>query len=93
MQEIQSPKHDLDEDAANAGEIHSRSKVPRIPPAGFDPLIASTKDLLQYGYPPRPNKDKQPELRAKWESMLSKLSHIIIPQPKIPDLPRRTAIQ
>ena len=41
-------------------------------PEGFDPLQAEDKELLVYGYPARPDKDKHPELHAMWTRMASR---------------------
>jgi hypothetical protein len=50
------------------------------PPEGFDPLQAEDKELLVYGYPARPDKEKHPELHATWHRMVSRPLTIIEPQ-------------
>ena len=49
-------------------------------PEGFDPLQAEDKELLVYGYPARPDKDKHPELHAMWTRMASRPLTFIEPQ-------------
>jgi hypothetical protein len=49
------------------------------PPKDFNPLLASNKDLLKHGFPPRPNKDTHPLYFAKWERILSKPIHFVTP--------------
>ncbi len=41
------------------------------PPAGFDPLTASDKELTRYGFPPRPDPEKAPEAYAHWRKLVS----------------------
>ena len=41
------------------------------PPAGFDPLTASDKELTRYGFPPRPDPEKAPEAYAHWQKLVS----------------------
>ena len=41
------------------------------PPAGFDPLAASDRDLLRYGLPRRPDAEREPELARIWERAFS----------------------
>ena len=38
------------------------------PPEGFDALQAEDKELLVYGYPARPDKERHPELHATWDA-------------------------
>jgi hypothetical protein len=47
------------------------------PPAGFDALRASDRELLVYGFPTRPDPTAQPDLHAKWAAIYAKpLQHI-----------------
>jgi hypothetical protein len=41
------------------------------PPAGFDPLTASDKELKRYGFPPRPDAHKAPEAYRHWRALVS----------------------
>jgi hypothetical protein len=50
------------------------------PPEGFDPLRADDKELLVYGYPARPDKERHPELHETWKRMVSRPLTIIEPQ-------------
>ena len=50
------------------------------PPEGFDPLHAEDRELLVFGYPARPDKDKHPELHETWKRMVSRPLTIIEPQ-------------
>jgi hypothetical protein len=45
---------------------------PRQPPTGFNPIDASNEDLLNYGFPPRPDPQKAPLQYAKWRRPLSR---------------------
>jgi hypothetical protein len=47
------------------------------PPDGFDPVKAEDKALLAYGFPSRP---EHPELRDRWESVLSRRVRLIQPE-------------
>jgi hypothetical protein len=49
-------------------------------PDGFIPLAASPRELLAYGYPPRPDPLHQPRLHALWTKMMSRPMRIIEPQ-------------
>ncbi len=66
-----------------------------LPPAAFDARAASDRELLVYGYPPRPDVAAQPELHAKWLLAYAKpLRHItpvFTPRPEITHGPRRRA--
>jgi Peptidase A4 family len=42
------------------------------PPEGFDPLTADQRQLLAYGYPPRPDQSKDPKLHAQWRRRVSR---------------------
>jgi Peptidase A4 family len=47
-----------------------------LPPTDFSPIKATSKDLLRYGFPSRP---EQPELLERWERILSRPIHPIQP--------------
>jgi len=42
------------------------------PPEGFNPLEAEDRELLVFGYPARPDKDRHPELHETWKRMVSR---------------------
>jgi Peptidase A4 family len=50
------------------------------PPENFDPVKASDRELLVYGYPGRPDLQRHPELHEHWERMVSRPMSIIDPQ-------------
>ena len=50
------------------------------PPEGFNPLEAEDRELLVFGYPARPDKDRHPELHETWKRMVSRPLTIIEPQ-------------
>jgi hypothetical protein len=54
-------------------------------PEGFDRLKASNKELLKYGFPPRPNKDALPTHHAKWERTMSRPLTYVTPEFEILD--------
>ena len=49
-------------------------------PAGFDPVRASARELLAYGYPGRPDPERQPELHRLWTSTFARPISAITPQ-------------
>jgi hypothetical protein len=51
-----------------------------LPPAGFDPVRASDRELLAHGYPARPDQQQQPELHQHWTAMLSRPMTVVTPQ-------------
>lgn len=53
-----------------------------LPPPRFEPLKAKPRDLLRYGFPPRP---KNPHLLRRWEAALSRPIDIIQPRFHTPD--------
>ena len=74
----------------------STQKIPaRIPPpADFDPLTATNTDLLKYSYPPRPDKETTPNLRALWERKVSTSPRFVTPSGKnIRELFTKTSAQ
>jgi hypothetical protein len=42
------------------------------PPARFNPLTASDRELLVHGFPSRPDTRTQPEMAARWQEMMSR---------------------
>lgn len=42
------------------------------PPPGFNPMRASDSELIQYGFPPRPDKDTHPRGSTLWAKMMSR---------------------
>lgn len=50
------------------------------PPAGFDPVRATDRELLAHGYPARPDPERQPELHKHWTAMLSRPITVIRPE-------------
>jgi hypothetical protein len=51
--------------------------VPIMPPPNFDPLTATNKELIEFGFPPRPHKETHPIQWAKWEKTMSRpISHV-----------------
>ena len=53
-------------------EIDRRAHAFPTPPKEFDPLSATDGQLAQFGLPPRPNRDTEPELFRFWSRLLSK---------------------
>ena len=49
-------------------------------PEGFDPLTAPPSKLLHHGVATRPDKDKEPEIYAKWLKVYSKKLTYIVPE-------------
>ena len=54
------------------------------PPPGFDPLVASEKEVARYGFPPRPDARKAPESYRHWRSL------VLVPRIANPTLERTT---
>ena len=50
------------------------------PPEGFLPAKATTRELLVYGFPRKPDPKKEPQLRAIWDKVFSKPRRMIVPQ-------------
>jgi hypothetical protein len=66
----------------NAQDTHERLR-PRLfkaPPENFDPVKASDRELLVYGYPGRPESQRHPERYEHWKRMVSRPMLIIDPQ-------------
>ncbi len=50
------------------------------PPAGFDPIAASDRELLVHGYPARPDRRKQPDVHEGWCRVFAQPLTAIEPQ-------------
>jgi hypothetical protein len=55
----------------------------KTPPPGFDYTKASNTELLENGLPPRPDKEKNPELRKLWEKIMARKLTFVKPELKI----------
>jgi len=53
-------------------EIERRAHAYPTPPKYFDPLLATNAQLVEYGLPPRPDSETEPELFQFWTRLLSK---------------------
>jgi hypothetical protein len=58
-------------------EIEQRAHAYPLPPAGFDPLLATDAQLDRYGLPPRPSRETEPDLFQFWTRLLSKPFEVI----------------
>src|SRR5579859_922252 len=57
-------------------------------PEGFNPMMVSNTDLVKHGYPPRPDKNIFPRLRALWERTFSRpLTFITAPEFSTGEIP------
>jgi hypothetical protein len=65
---------------ASDKEILSHIITFEPPPPGFDPLTASGRLLHKYGYPHRPDPDKEPRLSKLWRETLSRPHRVIRPE-------------
>jgi len=61
------PPESVATDQTNAQEV----VISPPPPADFNPLSASDADLDQYGYPPRPDAQSEPDQYAHWKKLVS----------------------
>jgi hypothetical protein len=50
------------------------------PPAGFNALAASNNELQRYGFPPRPDKKKDPSAYAFWTTLVTLPAKRVIPK-------------
>jgi Peptidase A4 family len=50
------------------------------PPRGFDPVRASDEELRRHGFPPRPDAVTEPARLRRWESVVSQVQTIILPE-------------
>jgi hypothetical protein len=54
-----------------AGEHDAVLRLVSTPPRGFDPINATQRELLQYGFPPRPSGKAHPEILSIWRELAS----------------------
>ncbi|MEO7427254.1 MAG: A4/G1 family peptidase [Fibrobacteria bacterium] len=68
-----------------------------VPPANFDPLRASARELARYGFPRRPNPKTEPKLAALFQKAYSRpikpVRAVLEIDRVLIDAPRRRAIQ
>jgi hypothetical protein len=72
-------------------EIERRAHAYPLPPRGFDPLSTADAQLDRYGLPPRPIREKEPDLFQFWTRLLSQPFEVIateFPKPEKGQLPR-----
>jgi hypothetical protein len=91
---VQTPTMAIAKNKSEEIDLEKRKKITedwvktltefRCPPPGFDPLTASNTDLIKCGYPPRPDKTKNPKLRALWEREVSKPWEFVKPDFSVP---------
>jgi hypothetical protein len=55
-------------------------RVFKSPPEQFDPLEASDRELVLYGYPARPDREDQPDLYRRWAWIVTRPATVIEPQ-------------
>ncbi len=65
------------ENEMSDAEILSNVMTFEPPPPGFNPLTATDDLLEKYGYPHRPDPDKEPQLSKLWHETLA-LPHTMI---------------
>ncbi len=58
-------------------EVLGRYVTYEPPPSGFEPLTAPDQLLVRYGFPHRPDPNKEPRLSTLWEETLSRPIKII----------------
>jgi hypothetical protein len=59
------------------------AKIPKAPPAGFNPLEATKEELKSYGLPPKPDATVDPERYKRWSKHLSQPLTFVPPVLKI----------
>jgi hypothetical protein len=52
----------------------------KLPPAGFEPLQASERELRAHGYPARPDRRRHPRAHAYWQQVLGNPLSMIRPE-------------
>jgi Peptidase A4 family len=67
-------------DEASDEEILSHVITFEPPPPEFNPLTASHRLLRKYGYPHRPDPNKEPRLSKLWQETLSRPHRVITPE-------------
>lgn len=59
------------------------AKIPKAPPAGFNPIEATPEELGSHGFPPKPDAKTDPLRNARWTKHLSKPVTFVAPTFKI----------
>jgi len=67
------------EDKRSHDSLHQIRKF-KLPPAGFDVLRASERELVVYGLPPRPNPETHPVMAARWQRIAARAHSFITPE-------------
>src|SRR5690242_9735010 len=76
--------HSLTGEATMSADVeHAAVRTFALPPKGFEPLKTHARDLLAYGFPPRP---EDPRLLSRWKTMLGRPISMI--QPRFRNLER-----
>jgi hypothetical protein len=57
--------------------VEQRAHAYPSPPKDFDPLAATDAQLERYGLPPRPDRDKEPDLFRFWSRLLGKPLEVV----------------
>ena len=57
-------------------DVLTRLRTFDPPPHGFDPQTASKKDLLQHGFPRRPDPVAEPQLYRLWERVFRRVPDV-----------------
>lgn len=88
----QSPEHPVDH-----AEYLKQVRTYSTPPAKFDPLKASAREIARYGFPRRPNPRTEPELAALFKKAYSRPIKPVKAEIEIDrvllDAPRRSAVR
>jgi hypothetical protein len=64
-------------------DLAKRAHLYKLPPADFDPMLATDRTLANYGLPPRPSPYEEPEAFAFWGILLTKPLTFIEPKFKL----------
>jgi hypothetical protein len=80
---LQKPIHDPATRLDLTKKLIEATRIPKVPPAGFNPLEATSDELKLYGLPPKPDATADPERYAKWSKHLSKPLTFVAPTFKI----------
>jgi hypothetical protein len=57
------------------------------PPSGFNPVVATDRELTPYGFPPRPHRESNSELYQKWRKTFGGSLQLFAPQFTQPSSP------
>jgi hypothetical protein len=57
------------------------------PPSGFNPVVATDRELTRYGFPPRPHRESNSELYQKWRKTFGGSLQLFAPQFTQPSSP------